>query len=597
MMKVVVPVVLLLASVVGFIGPVYAESLVYPGAVVTVPRASSKMVVSEIKDSPPIDLKVDSLSERILVIDEKTSGLSVLSSGSSQKPVPLSRKTNLCKSVKVRKLLLKLGRRVKCEPNFAYTASLIPNDQLYSQIYGPSLIKAPAAWDRTKGSSDLLVLIVDTGINYTHPDLVDNVWRNPREIAGNMTDDDGNGVIDDVYGYNAISNTGNPFDDNGHGTHVAGIIGAKGNNSIGIPGVVWNVKLVATKFLDRNGYGSLTNAIRAINYGTALKKAGYKVVASSNSWGGSSFSSALGDAINKATDAGIIFVVAAGNSSSDNDGRSVYPANYSNSNIISVASLTSEGKLSSFSNYGLKTVHIGAPGSNIISTYKTAYIGMSGTSMATPHVTGVVAAVQSMCGGRFSPATVKDLILNNGTFTSALTGKVSTSAILNMDSATAAAVRECSQLGEPVVTPIPTATPGRVATPVNTPSPTPVQATVTPAPTRASSPTYTPTPLPTRTATATVTPTPTRTETATVTATPTQTPTRTATATATQTPTRTPTRTPTQTPTQTPTRTPTRTPTVTPTWTVTSTPTRTPTVTPTATPTPTATRTAPPVYD
>jgi subtilisin family serine protease len=547
MKKVVVAVVfpfLVYASV------VRAEKLVYPGAIITVPRSSSKESVMSVRSASPTGFKVESVSDKLLFFNSKSSGVTSLGMGRAEKPAALTRKTNPCKTAKVRKALSKLGSRVKCEPNFAYSASEIPNDQLYSQLYAPAMINAPKAWDKTKGSNDLLVVMVDTGISYNHPDLSDNVWRNPNEVPGNRIDDDRNGVVDDVYGYNAIKNSGDPLDDNGHGTHVAGIIGAKGNNSIGIPGVVWNVKLVATKFLDKNGWGSLANAIKAINYGTALRKAGHKVVVSNNSWGGYTFSSSLSSAIKEAGNAGILFVAASGNASYSNDKLAVYPAGYQTGNIISVASVTSQGKLSPFSNFGAKTVHIAAPGSNVISTYKDKfYIGMSGTSMATPHVSGVVVAVQAMCGGLFSQSRVKDIILNNGTFTPELTGKVQTSSLLNMDAAVEAAKPICEALQDSILTPVPTATAAPGVTPVLTPLPT-----VTAAPT-----VQTPLPTPTRTPTPTFTATPTRTPTRTPTVTPTRTPTFT------YTPTRTPTRTPTPTFTATPTRTPTRTPTVTPT--------------------------------
>lgn len=508
-MKKVVAVVLLL---VGFSSNCHCQTLIYPGAVVTVPRGSSKDAVISVQAVPPLGFSVEAASSRFLILNDRTSKIGALSTRTSNQPVPLTRKSNPCKRAKIRKALLKLGARVTCEPNYLYSASETPNDQLYSQLYAPSLIKAPAAWDRTKGSEDLLVVIVDTGISYNHPDLSQNVWRNPNEIPGNKIDDDNNGVVDDVYGYNAIKNSGDPLDDNGHGTHVAGIIGAKGNNGIGIPGVVWNVKLVATKFLDKNGYGSLANALKAVNYGTALRKAGHKVVVSNNSWGGYGFSTALSAAIKKAGEEGILFVAAAGNAAYSNDRLPIYPAGYQTGNMISVASVTNKGVLSSFSNYGVKSVHIAAPGSNVISTYKDKfYIGMSGTSMATPHVAGVVVAVQSMCGGLFRPANVKDIVLNNGTFASALTGKVMTSSILNMDSSTEAAKPACEKLQESLLTPVPTptATFTPVQTPIRTPTPTRTSTRIA---------TATPTRTPTRTPTATRTPSPTLTSTPTPTA-------------------------------------------------------------------------------
>lgn len=247
-------------------------------------------------------------------------------------------------------------------------------------------INAFQAWDLTRGSNDVTIAVIDTGIDYSHPDLVDNMWVNSGEIAGNGIDDDGNGFIDDVYGYDFANNDGDPRDGHSHGTHCAGTIGATHNNSLGVAGVMANVKMMGIKFLTDSGSGSTDNAIKSIDYATKMN-----VDLMSNSWGGGGFSQALMDSISAANDAGILFVAAAGNSSTNNDSKPHYPSNYQVDNVISVAAHNSSDDLASFSCYGKRTVHVAAPGRNILSTVKNGgYEVYSGTSMATPHVSGVL---------------------------------------------------------------------------------------------------------------------------------------------------------------------------------------------------------------
>lgn len=286
-----------------------------------------------------------------------------------------------------------------CEPNYVIQAEAVPNDTNYTQLWGmkPGIagLDAQSAWDLSTGSSQVVVAIIDTGIDYNHPDLSANVWRNPGEVAGNGVDDDHNGVIDDVYGYNAIGNNGDPMDYNGHGTHVAGTIGGVGNNGKGVAGVNWNVKLMASRFLNANGSGSLFDAVKALDYVTRQVQAGTKVVLSNNSWGGGGYSQSLFDAIKRANDAGVIFVAAAGNEANDNDASPHYPSSYDLPNVVGVAAIDSQGNLASFSNYGASSVDIAAPGVGIVSTYLSGqYASLSGTSMATPHVAGVLALLK-----------------------------------------------------------------------------------------------------------------------------------------------------------------------------------------------------------
>lgn len=295
-------------------------------------------------------------------------------------------------------------------PDYRVRALLTPDDARYPSAWGlnntgqgggtiDADIDAPEAWDRTTGSSSVVVAVSDTGIDYTHPDLRDNMWRNPGEVAGNGIDDDHNGYVDDVFGYDFFNNDPDPMDDHGHGTHVAGIIGAKGNNSLGVVGVNWNVKLMALKFLGTDGTGTLSGAIAALNYAVAM---GASV--SNNSWGGGGASDLYRQALVNASAAGHIFVAAAGNESSNNDTRPSYPASYNIDNVIAVAATDNRDRLASFSNYGATSVHLGAPGVEILSTVPrngavgdpSGYTACSGASMAAAHVTGVVALVKSL---------------------------------------------------------------------------------------------------------------------------------------------------------------------------------------------------------
>jgi subtilisin family serine protease len=253
--------------------------------------------------------------------------------------------------------------------------STVPNDPQFPNQWemqdssGPG-IDAPQAWDLTTGSSDVVVAVIDTGMAYTHVDLKDNVWANPGEIAGNGKDDDGNGYVDDVHGIDVVDGTSDPWDDNGHGTHVSGTIAAEGNNGIGVAGVSWKTKIMPLKFLDSNGYGSDDGAIACINYAIDMKvNRGVNLVAINASWGGGYADAALENAIQAAGDAGIIFCAAAGNDGLDVDSTPEYPAAYPCSNIISVGASDSTDSAASFSNYGATNVDLFAPGTNILSTY------------------------------------------------------------------------------------------------------------------------------------------------------------------------------------------------------------------------------------
>lgn len=248
-------------------------------------------------------------------------------------------------------------------------------------------VNALAAWDITKGSRAVRIAVIDTGVDYNHPDLVNNMWVNTAEQNGEPgVDDDGNGYVDDIYGYDFANDDGDPVDGHSHGTHCAGTIAAEHDNGIGVAGVMADAEIVAVKFLTDSGSGSTANAIRSIDYATKMN-----VDIMSNSWGGGGRSQALEEAIQRASEAGIVFTAAAGNSATNNDNKPHYPSSYDVENVISVAAHNYNDQLASFSCYGKNTVHVAAPGRNILSTVKNGgYEVYSGTSMATPHVSGVV---------------------------------------------------------------------------------------------------------------------------------------------------------------------------------------------------------------
>lgn len=285
-----------------------------------------------------------------------------------------------------------------CDSNDVVHAELTSNEMTlrsYPNLNGAAGVRAPGAWDITTGRNEVIVGIIDTGVLYTHPDLNGNMWRNPRETA-NGIDDDANGYVDDIYGINAITNTGNPLDDNGHGTHVAGTIGGYGNNGVGVVGVAWRVKMIACKFLSSSGSGYTSDALKCIDYFKGLAQAGVKLMATNNSWGGGGYSAAIYNAIEQHRAPGITFVAAAGNNNQNIDSSPSYPAAYNNVNIISVAACGDDGRKASFSNYGTTNVDICAPGVNIYSTYlNNGYASLSGTSMAAPHVTGILALMKA----------------------------------------------------------------------------------------------------------------------------------------------------------------------------------------------------------
>lgn len=254
-------------------------------------------------------------------------------------------------------------------------------------------VNAVEAWKIQTGKREVVVAVIDTGVDYNNPDLKDNMWTNAAELSGQPNvDDDGNGYVDDVYGYSFVNGKAyaDPMDDHGHGSHCAGVIGARTNNEIGMAGLNWDVQIMAVKFLSKGGSGTLEDAVLSIDY--AVKNGAHIL---SNSWGGGPFTNALFEAIQRSHEAGTLFIAAAGNSSANNDKSEAYPANYDVPNVISVAAIDNRGRLASFSSYGKKKVHLGAPGVNVWSITTKGYESWSGTSMATPHVSGVAALVKA----------------------------------------------------------------------------------------------------------------------------------------------------------------------------------------------------------
>jgi thermitase len=293
----------------------------------------------------------------------------------------------------LRKRLARRSEVAYAEPDFFQFASTTPDDPFYSLQYAlvdspdDHDIDAPTAWGTR--SSCAKVAILDTGIDTDHPDLKSNVYKS-ADKPNNGKDDDKNGYVDDTYGYNTINGKGSGEDDDGHGTHVSGIVGGRGNNDVGVSGTCWSTKLLAVKFMNSRGKGSTSDAIEGIDYAV---KQGFKII--NCSFGSSSKSSSLKDAVDYAQDHNALLVVAAGNDSENIDKHPLYPASYGDSNILAVAATTSTDTLASFSNFGSEAVDVAAPGDSIYSTYLGGgYRVLSGTSMAAPYAAGVAALLR-----------------------------------------------------------------------------------------------------------------------------------------------------------------------------------------------------------
>ena len=333
------------------------------------------------------------------------------------------------------------GQVAFAEPDYIVSATDIPDDPSFDQQWGlnntgqdigssgggtdDADIDAPEAWDTKDHARSVLIGVIDTGVDYEHEDLADNMWRNPNEEPDNGIDDDDNGYVDDIFGVNTISGASStdPMDDHFHGTHVAGTAGASTNNGIGVAGVARETQIVALKFLAASGSGSTGDAIAAIEYMLNIAEAnGYERVVLNNSWGGGGFSQALEDTIVATRDAGFLFVAAAGNDALNADMSPHYPSSHNVENVVSVGSTDFNDAVSSFSNYGCHAVDVFAPGSNILSTFPgNEYNAISGTSMASPHVAGLAALVWSLFSGD-DWSRIKNATLNSVEQIAALKG-------------------------------------------------------------------------------------------------------------------------------------------------------------------------------
>ncbi|WP_445302029.1 S8 family serine peptidase [Microcoleus sp. K1-B6] len=328
--------------------------------------------------------------------------------------------------------------------NYLESINAVPDDTQFSELWGlnntgasggtsDADIDAPEAWDTATGSSSVIVAVVDSGVDYNHEDLAANMWTNSGEIAGNGIDDDGNGYTDDVRGYDFANNDSDPMDDNGHGSHVAGTIGAVGNNNLGVAGVNHTVRIVPLKFISAGGTGSVANAARAIRYAT--DKGADVINYSAGGYRPSDFdprSDVRYDAIADAHDAGVLFVAAAGNDANDNDTNPLYPASFDLPNVVSVAATNRNDGLWSSSNFGATTVDLGAPGSSILSTVPgNNYAVYSGTSMAAPHVAGTAALLLAQ-DPTLSVTQLKNSILSNVDLLPSLAGRTATGGRLNL---------------------------------------------------------------------------------------------------------------------------------------------------------------------
>lgn len=326
------------------------------------------------------------------------------------------------------------------EPDSVMQATAIPNDPRYNELWGLDTIQAEQAIEQlaliNPQATDVIVGVIDTGVDYNHPDLAANMWINVGEVAGNGIDDDLNGYVDDVHGWDAANNDGDPMDDHFHGTHVAGTIGAVRDNNEGIAGVTPYVRLMALKFLNSAGSGTSSGAVELLNYVHLMKQdRGIDIRLTNNSWGGGGYTQSLRDAIAASNDYGVLFVAAAGNDGRNVDDQPSYPSSYALDNIISVAATDRNDELAYFSNYG-SGVDIAAPGVDILSSYPNgAYNAISGTSMAAPHVSGAISLLFSM-DPSLSIVDAKDTLLNSGDIIPSLVGKTTNAARLNVYNAT-----------------------------------------------------------------------------------------------------------------------------------------------------------------
>mgnify|MGYP001190493571 CR=1 FL=1 len=406
--------------------------LLFPAAVVSGQRQEKGVVANEIlvkfKSGVSSDLARDISSRSGGVLLEKLGDL-------GWQRVKLAPGSNI-NSARTR--YLDSGQVEAVQPNFYYHLLATPNDASFGSLYGMTKISAPQAWDLNTGSSTVVIANIDTGVKYTHEDLAANIWTNPGEVNNNGLDDDGNGFVDDFYGYDFFFNDPNPVDENGHGTHTSGTLGAVGNNSIGVVGVNWNVRIMTIKIYDNDGFGTTSAMlINAYNYVRLMKERGVNIRVTNNSYGGCDeacgYDQATKDAIDALGNAGVLQVFAAGNDGQNIDNFPAYPASYTSPTILSVANSNSTDTRNGSSNFGVIGVDVAAPGTSILSTVSNAsnYGTLSGTSMATPHVAGA-AALLSAHNPNLSPASLKATLLNSVDVLAAWNGVVKTGGRLNV---------------------------------------------------------------------------------------------------------------------------------------------------------------------
>jgi len=323
--------------------------------------------------------------------------------------------------------LLSSGKADSCSPNYEIRslATIQTNsDPLLSEQWGFNRVGGAAVWSKVQTAETSIVAVVDSGIDFTHPDLQGVAWENEKEVAGNGIDDDANGYVDDRLGIDVATRQSNPMDAFGHGTHIAGIIGAIPANQFGVRGLVPNVKIVAVKMFDNRGAGSLAGAIEALEYVEQLRLRGVPIRAVNASWGGSGPSQPLKEAIDRLGALGVIVAAAAGNQGNDNDQNPEYPASFTSPNLVSVAALNESGSRSSFSNFGRSTVDIAAPGEGVVSTVPGGqYAYYSGTSMAAPFVTSAVALLAAQ-NPTLSASDIISLITNGAKKSATLSEEV-----------------------------------------------------------------------------------------------------------------------------------------------------------------------------
>ncbi len=321
------------------------------------------------------------------------------------------------------------------EPDYLVTTLALPDDpafganRMWNLHNSAGSVSADRAWDLLNSASSVVAAVTDTGVRYDHEDLASNMWVNPGEVAGDGLDNDGNGLVDDIHGPDAYDGDGDPMDGNGHGTHCAGTIGAAGNNGLGLAGVAWRTQLLAARFLGPTGAGTVSDAVSVIDY---CRESGASII--NASWGGRAYSNALHDAILRCHSAGIVFVAAAGNNTSNTDTIPNYPSAYDLPNVVSVAASTQLNELASFSNFGVGSVDLAAPGSRIWSAEKagpSAYGYRSGTSMAAPHVAGALALAKALNPSE-SPESLIARLHSSVDSIPALKGRVATGGKLNV---------------------------------------------------------------------------------------------------------------------------------------------------------------------